>query len=370
MVLGFKFPDAWSCDCGREHKIPLRRILIEEGCLSRLHEITNELDLGKRCLIVEDSITRSIAGQKVREVLEGAEYFVSEVVIEKADIENARKVGERLQGCDFSIAVGGGAPIDMAKAAANECHVPFISVPTSPSHDGIASPIVSIIQRPKKMSVLANPPIAIVADLEILSNAPSRMISAGCGDVAAKIVSLKDWELGRDEIGEYYCERAAKFALQALRDLTDFSKVRSRKGAIKNLVEALLNCGVSMIVAGSSRPSSGSEHLFSHFLDLNAQHPAKHGEQCGLGTILMARYHEEHNPNWWKQPEYQWQNIKQLLQELDVNINLRELGISQDLAARALVEGASIRPDRYTILHKKRPTLAEATRLLEETSVT
>jgi len=370
MVLGFKFPDAWSCECGREHKIPLRRILIEENCLPRLPEITDELDIGRKCLIVEDSITRSIAGQKVREVLEGAEYSVSEVIIEKADIENARRVGERLQGCDFSIAVGGGAPIDMAKAAANNSRVPFISVPTAPSHDGIASPIVSIIQKPKKTSSLASPPIAIVADLEVLSNAPRRMISAGYGDVAAKIVSLKDWEIGRDETSEYYCERAAKFTLQAVHDLIEFSKTPSSRETIRGLVEALLNCGVSMIIAGSSRPCSGSEHLFSHFLDLNAQEPAKHGEQCGLGTILMARYNEEHNPNWWRQPEYQWQNIKQMLQKLGVNTNLRRLGISQGLAAKALVEAARIRPDRYTILHKRPPTLAEATRLLEQTSVT
>ena len=370
MVLRFKFPDAWSCECGREHRIPLRRILIEERCLPRLVEITNELDIGKKCLIVEDSITRTIAGQEVGKNLENAGYSVGEIIIERADAENARRVGEQLQGFDFSIAVGGGAPIDMAKAAANERHVPFISVPTAPSHDGIASPIVSIIQRPRKMSVLANPPIAIVADLDILSNAPSRMISAGCGDVAAKIVSLKDWELGRDEKGEYHCERAAKFALQAVHDLTEFSKTSSRKKAIRSLVEALLNCGVSMIVAGSSRPCSGSEHLFSHFLDLNGQGPAKHGEQCGLGTVLMARYHEEYNPGWWKQPEFQWQDIKQLMQELGVNINLERLGISQDLAARALAEGASIRPDRYTILHKKPPTLAEARILLEKVSVT
>lgn len=369
MVLRFRFPDAWSCECGREHKIPLRRILVEERCLEKLPEVADELDVGKKCLIVEDSMTRGIAGRRVKEALRSREYSVSEAIIERADIENARRVREQLHGCDFSVAVGGGGPIDMAKAAAHESQLPFISVPTAPSHDGIASPIVSIIRGRKKTSLLANPPVAVVADLEVLSNAPSRMISAGYGDVIAKIVSLKDWELGRNDKGEYYCERAARFAFQAVSDLIESLKAVSRRERVRSLVEALLNCGVSMIVAGSSRPCSGSEHLFSHFLDLNAEQPAMHGEQCGLGTVPLTKYHEEHNPNWWRQPEYKWENIKRMLQDFGVNTSLRRLGISQDLAARALTEGTSVRPDRYTILHKRPPTVKEATGLLEETSV-
>jgi glycerol-1-phosphate dehydrogenase [NAD(P)+] len=369
MGLGFKFPDAWSCECGKDHRIPIRQILIEENCLLRLGDVTDYLGLGKRCLIVEDSVTRGIAGLKVRKALEDAGHSVSEAIIEKTDMENAARVKEQLKGCDFSVAVGGGTPIDMAKAAANDSRVPFISVPTAPSHDGIASPIVSIIQKTKKTSLLASPPVAVVADLKILSGAPVKMISAGYGDVAAKIVSLKDWEMGRDETGEYYCNRAAELAFQAAHDLMKFSGVPSGKEAIRSLVEALLNCGASMIIAGSSRPCSGSEHLFSHFLDLNAPQPARHGEQCGLGAILMAKYHEEHNPNWWRQPEFQWHGVRYMLHKLGATVELGGLGISKDLAARALVEGARIRPDRYTILHKRPPTLAEAMRLLEETAV-
>jgi len=370
MVLKFKFPDAWSCECGREHEIPLRWILIEERCLFKLPEIANELGMGKRCLIVEDSTTRRIAGERVREALEGAHYSVSEAIIERADIENARRVGEGLQGCDFSVAVGGGAPIDVAKITAYENNLPFISVPTALSHDGIASPIASIIQNRRKTSLLANPPVAVVADLEILLNAPDRMISAGYGDVVAKVTSLKDWELGRDEKREYYCERAASLAFQAVTELIQQPKMTSRKEALKSLVEALLNSGASMIVAGSSRPASGAEHLFSHFIDLSVDKAAMHGEQCGLGAILFAKYHEKHNPNWWKQTEFQWQNIKRMLKNWGTDPSLGRLGISRDLASRALVEGASIRPERYTIVHKRPLTLAEATRLLEETGVT
>jgi len=370
MVLRFKFPYVWMCQCGREHQIPLREIVIEEGCLLRLHEIVDDLDVGTKCLVVEDSTTRTIAGRRVKQILEKADYSVDEAVIQRADLENVRRVGTQLHGHDFCVAVGGGAPIDVAKITGYENKVPFVSVPTALSHDGIASPIASIIQNHRKASLQANPPVAVVADLEILLKAPGRMISAGYGDVMAKATSLKDWELGRDDKGEYYCERAARLALHAVTDLIESSRTRSKAEALRSLVEALLNCGVSMILAGSSRPASGSEHLFSHFLDMNAERTAMHGEQCGVGTILLARYHEEHNPNWWRQPEYRWQNIKRVLKDFGGSPSLGRFCISRDLAARALVEGSSIRPERHTIIHKRPPTLAEASTLIEETSVT
>ena len=46
-----------------------------------------------------------------------------------------------------------------------------------------------------------------------------------------------------------------------------------------------------MSIAGSSRPASGSEHMFSHALDRIAPKPALHGEQCGVGTIMMMYLH-------------------------------------------------------------------------------
>jgi glycerol-1-phosphate dehydrogenase [NAD(P)+] len=185
----------------------------------------------------------------------------------------------------------------------------------------------------------------------------------------SKATSVKDWELGRDEKGEYYCKRAATLAFQAMADVVRATKAPWSKEGARELLEALLNCGASMILAGSSRPCSGAEHLFSHFLDAHGERPAMHGEQCGLGTILMAKHHEDHDPNWWKEPEFQWQNIKRILRNIEPELSLREIGIDENVAARALLEAANLRPDRYTILHKRPLTKAEAMFLLEQTSI-
>ena len=86
--------------------------------------------------------------------------------------------------------------IDVAKVAAFEKNVEFISVPTSAAHDGISSPFASL-KSDKPMSVLACTPIAIIVDSKIISAAPYRFTAAGCGDILSKYTAIKDWELAK-----------------------------------------------------------------------------------------------------------------------------------------------------------------------------
>ena len=52
------------------------------------------------------------------------------------------------------------------------------------------------------------------------------------------------------------------------------------------LAEALVLSGMSMSVAGSSRPSSGGDHEIHHAFDLLFPGAANHGEQAGLGAAF------------------------------------------------------------------------------------
>ena len=368
MVLKFKCQDSWNCECGREHHIPLQRVLFRNDLLSVIEDVMNDLNIGKRCLIVEDSTTKAVVGGQVEESLKRAGYTVDQEIVERADSLNVARVREHLHGFEFAVAVGGGTPIDVTKMATYEKDLPFISFPTALSHDGIASPIASITTNGVKESKRAQPPICVMADLGILLKAPSRMTAAGCGDLLAKLTSLKDWQLGRDEKGEYYCRRSAHLALQALHSVVRLDYAPRSLDQVNELADALVNCGVSMILAGSSRPASGAEHLFSHYLDRNASRPAMHGEQCALGTLLLAKYHTEYNPHWYDQPAYQWQNILRILERIMLPSKIDQLGIDRRLAVDALTQAARIRPERYTILHKRPISLAEARRLLEDTS--
>ncbi|KYH36945.1 MAG: glycerol-1-phosphate dehydrogenase [Candidatus Bathyarchaeota archaeon B23] len=124
------------------------------------------------------------------------------------------------------------------------------------------------------------------------------------------------------------------------------------------LIEALVSCGVAMSIAGSSRPCSGSEHLFSHALDVVAPRPALHGEQCGVGTIMMAKLHG-----------LDWRGIRERLRVIGAPTTAEELGIEPRYVVEALVRARRIRPERYTILNEVELTEKEARELAEECGV-
>jgi glycerol-1-phosphate dehydrogenase [NAD(P)+] len=110
---------------------------------------------------------------------------------------------------------------------------------------------------------------------------------------------------------------------------------------LRVLLEALISCGVAMSIAGSSRPCSGSEHLFSHALDIINTNHAMHGEQCGVGTILTTYLYRAN-----------WQGVKKTLKQLGAPTTAAELGVKDADVIKALEMAAKIRPERYTILHK------------------
>jgi glycerol-1-phosphate dehydrogenase [NAD(P)+] len=131
-----------------------------------------------------------------------------------------------------------------------------------------------------------------------------------------------------------------------------------RKDGVRDLVEALISAGVAAGIAGSSRPCSGAEHLFSHYLDLSAPGVGLHGEKCGLGTIMMARLQG-----------LDWKLIRSALENVHAPTTAEEIGITDGQVVEALLKASSIRPERYTILSAERLDRERATALAKSTGI-
>jgi glycerol-1-phosphate dehydrogenase [NAD(P)+] len=208
--------------------------------------------------------------------------------------------------------------------------------------------------------VKAKAPIAVVADSRIVSESPYRFTASGCGDVISKAVAARDWKMAHDVNGEYYGEYSGSLALMSSSlVMRSANQVQKRLDAgYRTLIEALVSCGVAMSIAGSSRPCSGSEHLFSHALDMLAKRPALHGEQCGVGTIMMAKLHG-----------LNWRSIRDSLRIIGAPTTASELGISRETIIDAMVKAKDIRPERYTILNKANLNHGEAEAIAEDCGV-
>ena len=325
-----------------------RMVVTGPGVLEQLPAIIAELDIPERGLIVCDSNTLQIAGNQVIEYLEAGGHPMEKVVIEGANIEELAKVESYSDRIDFLVGLGGGRPIDLAKQAGFNKDIPFISIPTAASHDGFGSARASIRQEGRKTSMQAIPPIAVVADTSIISKAPKRLLGAGVGDVISNQTAVLDWRLdGQKADYSEYAAALSEMAAQLVEDGIDKVASGSEEG-VRLVVKALISSGVAMSIAGTSRPASGGEHKFSHWLDANSDNPALHGEQCGLGSIVTMYLHGGN-----------WEKIRDTLKVVNVPINAKGLGMDDGMVLSAFINSKEIRPQRTTILDKSTQTQIE-----------
>jgi len=345
------------------HRMELpREVIVGEETLGLVGEVCKRLGFSKSALVVTGPKTYQIAGEKVVDLLHEEGIKVAHFTVSSTTMWSVKAVEQKIKELapQVILGVGGGTTIDVAKLSSARQVIPFISVPTAASHDGIASCLASLKGLKKPYSIVAQSPMAIIADTGVILQAPHCFTASGCGDALAKFTAVRDWELAHKAKREYYGEYAASLALMSAKLVMENAasiKPENEEG-IRVLLEALISCGVAMSIAGSSRPCSGSEHLFSHALDLVAPKPAMHGEQCGVGTIMMAYLQGE-----------DWKPIKDTLKKVGAPTTAEELKIEPQCIIQALVEARTIRPERYTILEEKKLDHNSAKQVAEATGV-
>lgn len=347
------------------HSIELpRNILIGNGVLEKVANVCRELKISGKPLILTGGNTKKVAGEKImRLFLDNEPDTCMEIVGEASKKEVERLNGKIPMDLSLIVSVGGGKVIDVGKLLAYQSKLPFVSVPTAPSHDGIASERVSLKDGNVFHSLKARAPIAIIADIQILRNAPYKLIASGGADIISNYTAVYDWKLARKN-GEYYSEYAAALSLlssEIVLNCADMIKQREERG-IRNLVEALISSSISMSLVESSRPASGSEHMFSHALDqLKSErrlNKSLHGEQCGIGSILFAYLQGQ-----------DWERLRNGLEALGAPTTARQLGIDKEMIVEAMLRAKDIR-ERYTILNEKPLDREKASEVCRLTGVT
>lgn len=339
-----------------------RKVVIGHDALLQVVEVCDDLKLGQTVLIVVDENTKKIAGDAVKDLLTDGGYSAQDSIINEADmgsIEEVKNISTEIKA-DFLMGVGGGRPIDVAKCASTDSNLPFMSVPTAASHDGIVSSRASVKSDGGRKSVLAQSPMAVVMDTYVISRAPHKLLAAGCGDIISNSTAVKDWLLARNLKNEFYSSYAASLSEMTAQILIE--RAESIKPKLEEsawfVAKALVSSGVAMSIAGTSRPASGSEHKFSHALDNICKTPALHGEQCGVGTIMMMYLHGGN-----------WERIRNALLAVGAPTTARGMDISEDDMIEALTQAHEIKKERYTILGDEGLTRDAAENLAKTTRV-
>lgn len=339
-----------------------RRILAGHDVISQVPDVCAEFELKSPTLMVTGAMTSSLAGKPIADILVDGGYEVQMVQVGEATSENVQKVVGVAKDAKsrFLLGVGGGSKIDIAKLAATELKVPYISIPTSASHDGIASPRASLHSNGASISVEAKVPLAIIVDTKIIIKAPFRLLASGCADVISNKTAILDWKLAQRLRNEDFSSSAATISDYAAESIMMHATAikPNLEESIWTAIKPIIISGIAMAIAGNSRPTSGAEHMFSHMLDSLAPRKALHGEQCGVGSIMTMYLHGG-----------DWKRIRECLAAIGAPTTADQLGISDEIIIQALTCAHKVRQDRYTILGDKGMTSEASERLARLTGV-
>ena len=337
-----------------------RQIVIGEKNIGNFGQFLHKLTKPKKISLISGIHVKKILKKKIEKSLEKNKIKFVWHISKDNQFSTLKKIQADVKKDHSEIiaGIGGGRSVDAAKMVAFNLDIPFVSVPTAASHDGIASPFVSI-KSDKPHSMIATAPLGVFVDIDIIKKAPSRLLASGCGDLIANISAVKDWKLGRDKTGEYYGRYSANLAIMSAEIVMEKSDQYAKKGLdARVIVEALISAGVASCIAGSSRPCSGAEHLFSHALDKIAPGKGLHGEKCGLGAIMITKLQGK-----------DWKKIVKTLKNIGAPTTAKQIGLKKEQIIEALVIAQDLRPERYTILKEIKMTERRALNLAKGTRV-
>lgn len=313
------------------------------GKITEIESTLKKANISGKILYVSDPYVDSLYGSIVRPQIE-AIGRIKHQSVDYNTIAYAMEVAERVIATDIDciVAMGGGKTLDVGKYAAFVSKRPFLSIPTTMAHDGIVSPIAVLKRqdgKPKSLGCIM--PSMIILDTKLISTCPLQLIKAGIGDTISNYMALKDWDFavsrGRDEMNGY-AYMMSRTSLDALMK-TQYDHI------CPEFIDVLANClvlsGIAMDYAGSSRPVSGSEHLFSHALDYFCEKQNLHGLNVALGTVAVLKIIGVDPAE-----------VVQYLKKFKVDVNPQHMEISEETFVYCIQHATEMRTNRYTYLHE------------------
>lgn len=190
--------------------------------------------------------------------------------------------------CANLVAIGGGSVIDVAKRCALLYDKDLIVIPTVIANDGLISPISVLDIEGIKTSLPGKMPSELLLIFNIISRAPERFVNASLLDSLSNTSASYDWRYfsntfkTTDEVAATLAEVTAKYLTGA--------SLAKKADKVKLAIDQQVLAGISMLLAGSSQPCSGSEHILCRIADSYSEFEHYlHGELVGAFS-LYSKY--------------------------------------------------------------------------------
>ena len=322
-------------------------LVVEEGVFEHVDETVSAYlpeVKGQKAIIVSEKFLMELYADIVGEIQKdfgGAEVY--EVV--NGDYEQAVALAKYISMANVKVVIGfgGGRVLDVAKYAAFVSKTTYICLPTTLSNDSLSSPFSVLGMEGKSRKTLGSTiPTAILVDTDMIMKAPKGQTLSGIGDTISKHTALFDWQLSAQKEGkplDDFAYAIARMSYDTVYHCDD--KNLSSKTFIRILSRSLVMGGLAMEIASSSRPSSGSEHLFCHAIEeFYPDIKISHGLAVALGSVGACIFQGRDETQ-----------LVEVCRAYGIDLDPAAYGITKDIVADAWQRAGSTRPDRYTILN-------------------
>ncbi len=298
---------------------------------------------GGRVAVAVSATSGAAIADELRDELSNADFFTVAVATVDAAISLVDEV--RRDSYDAIVGIGGGRVLDATKFAAARLGLPMVSVATNLAHDGIGSPVSTLDKDAGRGSYGVPAPIAVLVDLELVRRAPPRAVRAGIGEALSNLSAVRDWRLAHEVVGETVDGLALMLARSAGEAVLHHPEGVDSDAFLTTLAESLVLSGLAMVVAGTSRPSSGACHEISHAIDmLHRDRAGYHGEQVGMGAAFATWLRGEHEL---------FERLVAALRRHGLPVAPAELGFDEAEFAAIVDHAPQTRPGRHTVLEHR-----------------
>ncbi|MBR6243685.1 MAG: iron-containing alcohol dehydrogenase family protein [Ruminococcus sp.] len=299
--------------------------------------------IGQKAIVISEKFLIGIYKEKIADI--SHDFGDAEIyAMKSASFDEAVTIAKKVctEEIKIIIGIGGGRVLDTAKYAAHISKAVYICMPTSLSNDSLASPF-SVLETYGKarMTLSCKIPTAIIVDTNMIINAPEGQTLSGIGDTIAKHTALFDWKLSAKRSSARIDDFAYALSRMSYDSVyhCDEKNMKSRV-FIRILSRALVMGGLAMEIAGSSRPCSGSEHLFAHAIE--EYYPdikISHGMAVAIGSIPACIFQGQ-DPN----------GMIDFFRTYGLNTDPSSYGITEDMFADMWQKARTVRKGRITIL--------------------
>jgi glycerol-1-phosphate dehydrogenase [NAD(P)+] len=335
---------------------------ISAGALGRLDAVIADgrISSGGRVAVVLGSGIGPQLVDSVAKTLPAADF----ITIAAGTFDSAMALATQLKTHEYDavVGIGGGKVIDTVKYAATLQGMPMVAVATSLAHDGLASPVSTLVWGSSSPSYGVHIPIAVVVDLDLVARSPAYQIRSGIGDALSDLSACADWELSHARTGESIDGLALSLARTGAESILHHPGTIEDVDFLATLAQALILGGVAMAVAGSSRPCSGACHEIAHALAATQPDAASHGIGAGIGalfaTFLRARADRSFQPA--------FERMQATFGRHRLPRRPAEIGLTNKEFVDVVAFAPSTRPGRYTILEHLNLDTAALSSAVEE----